>query len=180
MIENKLITNFSTPELTTMNPNFKSFKTIITNPIRYKLFMLTKLPMAFLAGLKLLQLQEDLAVISVRLKWLNQNPFDSIYFAVLSMAAELSTGILAFAQTYNRRPQVSMLVVKCEGEFYKKAVGKIVFTCIDGLTVSDAIEQTITTKQGVIITCTTIGKNEQDEVVAKFIFVWSFKVKAMR
>ena len=163
-----------------MNPNFQSFKTIITNPIKYKLFMLTKLPMGFLAGLKLLQLQEDLAVVSVRFKWLNQNPFKSIYFAVLAMAAELSTGILAVAYAYKSHPTVSMLVVKCEGEFYKKAVGKIVFTCADGLVVSKAIEETISTKQGVTITCTTIGKNRQDEVVAKFIFVWSFKAKGIQ
>lgn len=135
--------------------------------------------MAFLAGLKLLTLQEDTAVVSVRFKWLNQNPFRSMYFAVLAMAAELSTGILAVAQTYKSNPSVSMLVVKCEGEFYKKAVGNIIFTCVDGLKIATAIQETITTKQGVTITSTTVGKNEQDEVVANFIFTWSFKAKAL-
>ena len=100
-----------------------------------------------------------------------------MYFAVLAMAAELSTGILPVAYTYKNQPMVSMLVVKCEGEFYKKAVGNIVFTCTDGLAVADAIKQTIATNQGITISSTAIGKNEQDEVVAKFIFVWSFKAK---
>ncbi len=162
-----------------MSANFKAFKAIITNPIKYQLFLLNKLPMAFLAGLKLLTLQEDTAVVSVRFKWLNQNPFRSMYFAVLAMAAELSTGILAVAQTYKSNPSVSMLVVKCEGEFYKKAVGNIIFTCVDGLKIATAIQETITTKQGVTITSTTVGKNEQDEVVANFIFTWSFKAKAL-
>jgi hypothetical protein len=161
-----------------MLSNFSAFKAIITNPIKYKLFLFNKLPMAFLAGLKLQQLQEDAAVVSVRFKWLNQNPFRSMYFAVLAMAAELSTGILAVAFTYKSQPSVSMLVVKCEGEFYKKAVGNIVFTCNDGLAVQAAIAQTISTKEGVTITTTSIGKNEQDEVVAKFNFTWSFKSKA--
>ena len=134
--------------------------------------------MAFLAGLKLLTLQEDTAVVSVRFKWLNQNPFRSMYFAVLAMAAELSTGILTVAQTYQTNPPVSMLVVKCEGEFYKKAIGNIIFTCVDGLVIAKSIQETLTTKQGVSITTTTIGKNEQNEVVAKFIFTWSFKAKA--
>ena len=102
-----------------MSANFKAFKAIITNPIKYQLFLFNKLPMAFLAGLKLLTLQEDTAMVSVRFKWLNQNPFRSMYFAVMAMAAELSTGILAVAQTYKSNPSVSMLVVKCEGEFYK-------------------------------------------------------------
>jgi hypothetical protein len=161
-----------------MSSNFSAFKAIITNPIKYQLFLLTKLPMAFLAGLKLQQLQEDAAIVSVRFKWLNQNPFRSMYFAVLAMAAELSTGILAVAFTYKSVTSVSMLVVKCEGEFYKKAVGNITFTCNDGLAIQAAIEQTLATKQGITITTTSIGKNEQDEVVAKFVFTWSFKAKA--
>jgi hypothetical protein len=161
-----------------MLSNFSAFKAIITNPIKYKLFLFSKLPMAFLAGLKLQKLEEDAAVVSVRFKWLNKNPFRSMYFAVLAMAAELSTGILAVALTYKSQPNISMLVVKCEGEFYKKAVGNIVFTCNDGLAVQAAIAHSIATKEGVTISTTSIGKNEQDEVVAKFIFIWSFKAKA--
>lgn len=134
--------------------------------------------MAFLAGLKLQLLQEEVAVVSVRFKWLNQNPFRSMYFAVLAMAAELSTGILAVAFTFKTHPSVSMLVVKCEGEFYKKAVGNITFTCNDGLVVQTAIQETMATKQGISISATSIGKNEQDEVVAKFVFTWSFKAKS--
>ena len=162
-----------------MSANFKAFRAIITNPIKYQLFLFNKLPMAFLAGLKLLTLQEDTAMVSVRFKWLNQNPFRSMYFAVMAMAAELSTGILAVAQTYKSNPSVSMLVVKCEGEFYKKAVGNIVFTCVDGLEIANAIQETITTKQGVTITAATVGKNEQNEVVANFVFTWSFKAKTL-
>ena len=160
-----------------MSANFNQFKAIITNPFKYKLFLFNKLPLAFFVGLKLVTLQEDTAVVSVRFKWLNKNPFRSMYFAVLAMAAELSTGILAVAQTYRSNPPVSMLVVKCEGEFYKKAVGNIVFNCDDGLVIANAIQETINTKQGVTITTNTFGKNEQNEIVAKFVFIWSFKAK---
>ena len=160
-----------------VNPNFPTFQKLITNPVKYKLFMLSKLPMGFISGLKMEQLNQDKAVVSVRFKWVNQNPFRSIYFAVLSMAAELSTGVIGFANIYKRQPSVSMLVVKVEAEFYKKAVGKIVFTCNDGNAVSNAIEQTINTGEGINVNCTSVGVNEQGEVVAKFVFVWSFKAK---
>ncbi len=160
-----------------MNSSFFLFKNQITNPLKFKLFTLTKLPMAFFSGLKVTQLEPNVAAVSVRFKWMNQNPFQSIYFAVLSMAAELSTGVLAFAQIYQRKPGISMLVVKLEAEFYKKAVGKIVFSCKDGNEVIRAIEETILTKQGVTVACTSIGKDEQGNEVAKFIFIWSFKSK---
>ena len=160
-----------------MNSQFAAFKQVITSPIKYQLFLFTKLPLAFFVGLKLIVLEQEKAVVGVRFKWLNKNPFQSMYFAVLAMAAELSTGILAVAQTYKSQPPVSMLVVKCEGEFYKKAVGNIVFTCADGLVIAEAIQQTINTKQGITINSTAIGKNDQGETVAKFIFMWSFKAK---
>jgi hypothetical protein len=160
-----------------MNPNFNQFKNQITNLLKFKLFTLSKLPMAFFSGLKVINLEPNTAAVSVRFKWINQNPFQSIYFAVLSMAAELSTGVLAFAQIYKRKPNISMLVVKLEAEFYKKAVGKIVFTCNNGNEAIKAIEETIQTKQGVTVACTSIGKDEQGVEVAKFIFTWSFKSK---
>lgn len=160
-----------------MNLQFNKFQKLITNPIKYKLFMLTKLPMGFLSGLKIVELNEHKASVAVRFKWVNQNPFRSIYFAVLSMAAELSTGVLAFGNIYNRKLAVSMLVSKVEGEFFKKAIGKIIFTCNDGLMIANAIEQTIATGEGIVVVCSTNGINEQGEVVATFKFTWSFKSK---
>lgn len=159
-----------------MNLGFKQFANTIQNPIKYKLFLLAKLPMAFLSGLRVTQLSPQQASVQVRFKWLNQNPFKSIYFAVLSMAAELSTGLLAFGQIYKRHA-VSMLVTKVEGNFYKKAVGKIVFTCNNGNDVINAIEETIATKQGTTVVCKSVGINEQNEEVATFYFTWSFKAK---
>lgn len=160
-----------------MNPQFHLFQQQITNPLKYRLFMLSKLPMGFVSGLKIVELSPQNAIVSVRFKWLNQNPFKSIYFAVLSMAAELSTGILAFGQTYKRKPQVSMLVVKLEAEFYKKAVDSIHFTCNDGDKIIAAIEQSIQENVGTTVQCISVGKNMDGEEVARFIFTWSFKAK---
>ena len=139
--------------------------------------MLRKLPMGFISGLKIASLDESKAAVAVRFSWVNQNPFLSIYFAVLSMAAELSTGILAFAQIYRRNPSVSMLVIKLEADFYKKAVGKITFICNDGNLIANAVEQTIANGEGITIQCISIGVNEANEQVARFVFTWSFKAK---
>ncbi len=160
-----------------MNTNFAIFQKIITNPIKYNFFMLTKLPMGFFSGLKIIELNEQKAAVAVRFKWINQNPFRSIYFAVLSMAAELSTGILAFGFVYSNKPTVSMLVSKVEAEFLKKAVGKIVFTCNNGSEIANAISQTLLTGEGITVSCTSTGVNEQGDVVAQFSFTWSFKRK---
>lgn len=147
------------------------------NPIKNKLFLLMKLPMAFLAGLKITEFTEDKCVVQVKYKWLNTNPFRSMYFAVLSMAAELSTGSLSMGSLYKRTPAVSMLVVKSEGNYFKKAVGKISFTCTMGKEINQVVEQAITTSTSQSIRVQTIGKNEQGDVVAEYFFTWSFKSK---
>ena len=48
--------------------------------------MLRHLPMAFLAGLKVKKLSNSIAEVTVPFNFLNKNPFNSIYFAVLTMA----------------------------------------------------------------------------------------------
>jgi hypothetical protein len=160
-----------------VNPKFESFQKIIQNPIKFRFFLLQKLPSALIAGLKVKEISTLEAVITVKHKWLNQNPFRSMYFAVQSMAAEMSTGLLAFGQLYQRNPPVSMLVVGMEAKFHKKAVGKISFYCEDGLAISNAIEAASQTGQGQTIQCYSIGKNEAGETVSEFWFTWSFKAK---
>lgn len=160
-----------------MSSQFLQFQHLISNKFKYYFFLFTNLPMALLAGLKVEQLNTSGAIVSVKFKWLNKNPFRSIYFAVLSMGAELSTGVLAFGNIYKRDVGVSMLVAKMEGEFYKKAVGKIVFTCKDGKLIETTIDKAIETGEGLTIVCVSEGKNEAGDVVALFKFTWTFKRK---
>ena len=160
-----------------MNPRFAQFRNRIVNPISFRFFMLYRLPAAFFAGLRVKQLDANKAVVSVRYKWFNQNPFRSMYFAIQSMAAEMSTGLLGFGQVYERHPAVSMLVVKIEGNFHKKAIGTILFTCEDGALIDAAIEESILLGERRTVTCSSNGTNETGEIVASFHITWSFKAK---
>ncbi len=162
-----------------MNRQFENFKQTITNPLKFNYFLFRKLPSALFAGLRIQYLAEDKAAITVSHKWFNQNPFHSMYFAVQSMAAEMSTGMLAFGQIHQRNPVVSMLVVGMEATFHKKAVGKVVFTCLNGLAIASAVETAISTGSGQTIRCYSVGTNEYNEMVAEFWFIWSFKPKTV-
>ena len=102
------------------------------HPVKFRMFLLTKLPAAYLAGVCVREADEKRCLVTVPYKWLSQNPFRSTYFACLSMAAEMSTGALAMAQLYKLNPSVSMLVVKVESDYFKKATGRTSFVCEDG------------------------------------------------
>ena len=149
----------------------------LRNPFKFRLFLLKRLPMAFIAGLKLAEISEDKSVVTVRYKYLTQNPFKSLYFACLAMAGELASGVLSLSHVYAAGVPVSMLVTKMEADFTKKAVGKISFTCIDGNAIKKAIEESKATGEGRTIVATSVGMDEKGDQVAVFRITWSYKVK---
>tara|TARA_B110000467_G_C17986265_1_gene297893 strand:+ start:64 stop:549 length:486 start_codon:yes stop_codon:yes gene_type:complete len=153
------------------------FQRRMLNPFLFKLFLLFKLPMAFLAGLKLKELAIESSLVTMRYKYLNKNPFGSIYFACLSMAGELASGILAASIIYDSKPKVSMLVVNLEVSFVKKAIGVINFKCEDGLAMQSVIDSAITSGEGRIFNALTTATDSEGDLVAEFIIRWSFKAK---
>lgn len=158
--------------------NAEQFLKLANNPFKLRLFLLSKLPAAFFSGVKVRHADEQKCIATVPFKWVTQNPFRSTYFASLSMAAEMSTGILAMAHIYKRTPGVSMLVLKVQGEFSKKATGRTSFTCEDGLAIRKTIEDAISTGEGKTVTAVSTGRNAEGEVVAVFQVTWSFKAKS--
>jgi hypothetical protein len=160
-----------------MNPAFSKFSRLITNPISFGFFLLQKLPAAFFAGLRIHYFDDQKCIVRIRYSWFTQNPFKSIYFAVEAMAAEMCSGMLAFGQVYKRNPKISMLVVKMEVNFVKKATGTVLFTCEDGAAIQAAINDSIATGEGKTIVCMSKAKNSANEVVAEFLITWSFKAK---
>jgi hypothetical protein len=151
---------------------------VFNSSLKFKLFLISKLPMAWIAGLKKLELTSDKAVVGVRYGYWTQNPFKSMYFAVMAMAAELSTGLLVLSQVYKSGKNISTLVYKMQADFNKKAIGKIRFICDDGPLLQGIIQKAIDTGEGQTLEMTSIGYNENNEQVAKFVITWSMKVKS--
>lgn len=157
-------------------PQAAAFRRTIQNPLKLRLFMLRSLPMAYLAGLRVRDMTPEQASVTVPFKYLTKNPFRSIYFACLSMAAEMASGVLALMYI-NSGPPVSMLVTGLEAEFTKKAVGLIHFTSLDGGQIGQAIAESRATGEGRTVVCTSTGTDEAGDVVAVFRIRWSFRAK---
>ena len=156
------------------------FIKLVQHPIKFKLFLLTKLPSAFFCGVKVQSISEENAVVTVPYKWLSQNPFKSTYFACLAMAAEMSTGLLSMMNTYQQQPAISMLVTGLEASYFKKTTSRTYFTCQDGAAIKNCIEEAIKTGNGVSIKAKSTGRNAAGETVAEFYITWSFKAKGSR
>ena len=141
-------------------------------------FLFFKLPSAFISGVRAKEIDANKCVVTVKHRWINQNPFNSMYFAVQAMAAELTTGALVMYHIKESGKKISMLVANNKGNFTKKATGRITFTCNDGHLIQDAVQKTIETGEGQTFWMKSIGINEKGEQVSEMDFEWSIRVKA--
>ena len=159
---------------------FETFLKLIRNPILFRLFLITRLPAAYFSGVRIKYADREKCIVTVPYKWFSKNPFHSTYFACLSMAAEMSTGVLAMGHTYKLYPPVSMLVTKVSGDFFKKATGLTAFTCNAGNTIRSQIQEAINSGESTSVIATATGRNKIGEIISEFHITWSFRVKASK
>ena len=159
---------------------FEKRRRQMLNPFLMRLYYLGKLPLAFVAGLRLRELDAAHAVVTVPYGWRTTNPFRSTYFAALSMAAELSTGALAKLVTDVAPRPVAMLIVNLTASFEKKATATTTFTCAEGDKLAAAVARTVETGEPVTAEVETIGRAPDGTVVARFTFTWSFKARSRK
>lgn len=146
--------------------------------IGFRLMLWRLLPLAAIAGLKLLTNNEKQCSIGLSYGYFTKNPFKSIYFAAQAMAAEMSTGLPALFWIRNRKVKVSMLVTGLEARFLKKAVGRIQFTFDDVKALSACLAAVVESNTPATYTAISKGTNAQGDVVAEFHIQWSFKAKS--
>jgi hypothetical protein len=156
----------------------KFFQRILNNRLLFKIVMLFQVPLDFVAGIRLRELNENSCKVSVPYRWLNKNPFKSTFWAVLGMAAELSTGALVMMYTYKLDPSVAIIVGDCSGEFVAKARDLTTFVCNDGRLIAETVIKAIKTGEPQEVLCKTVGYSKAGEEVARFTFTWKMKRRA--
>ena len=140
-------------------------------------FLFLKLPSAFICGVRVKEINDEVCKATVTHRWINQNPFNSMYFAVQAMAAELTTGALVMNEIQRSKAKISMLVANNKSSFSKKATGKITFICNDGSIVKEGILKAIESGEGQTFWLKSIGYNQENIQVSEMHFEWTVKVK---
>lgn len=134
--------------------------------------------MGLISGIRLTHLDEDESITEVPFRWINKNPFKSIYFAVQSMAAELSTAAPVIMVLKRVNKDVAFIIVELHVDFVKKAQSKVVFTCKDYEKINEAVLQLKQPGDTVTVTARSIGRDTNHDEVATFYFTWSFKLRS--
>jgi len=147
------------------------------NPWQFRFYLLSRLPLAFFAGLRIERFDENISEVSVPYRYSTKNPFKSIYFAALAMAAELSSGIQALDAVQRAPKSISMLVKDMKADFTKKARSRIYFKSKGAKRFNQAVEACLQQNEGQTVTVHTSGYDQSGQKVATFWFTWTFKQK---
>ena len=155
----------------------QSFRKMVLNHFKFSMYMLSKLPMGWLARLRVVALDSEKASVTIPFYYWTKNPFRSMYFAAQSMAAEMSTAVLALSLVHGSKPSISMLVSDLQATFGKKASTKITFTCTQGQAIANAVQKAKDTGEAQTVTAISVGTDTHGDVVSEFSITWSFKAR---
>jgi hypothetical protein len=157
-----------------MGPKGESTRQKLLSPIKMWFYARKYLPSLNFWKIKVNELNEKKCLVSLPFRNTTKNPFESIYFAAMMGAGELSTGALCMVHLADRGSW-SMLVTDFKASFYKKTSEKIIFTCKQGEQLEAFLDMTEKTGKPGKISMESIGKNQSGEDVVKIEVTWSFK-----
>lgn len=147
----------------------------MVNPLLFRTGLLLKLPLAFPTGMKVTRIDDRGATATVPFRFINKNPFKTMYWAVLGMVAEMVSGVILLNYASNCKPSVATFVIGCDAKFLNRSLGLTTFECNDGPLIKSMVEKAAATGQAHTFKTSTNGVAEDGTVVAEFIFTWSVK-----
>jgi Domain of unknown function (DUF4442) len=145
----------------------------LLSPWKLRLWMVSKLPMGLLSGMVIEALDEKGCRVMLKDRRWIRNPFGSVFWAVMGMAAELSTGALMY--TFASGTGMKFILVGIEAKFFKKARGKSFYFCDAGPEVYQAFNESVNTNDTSIVILPVTAKDQQGEILAAFTFQWQLR-----
>ena len=146
-------------------------------PNRINAFNFFKLPSVWWCGIRVTKIDDISCQVKVVHRWINQNPFKSMFWAVQGMAAELTTGVLIMEAIHNSKRKVSMLVLNNRANFSKKARGKVLFECDEKQKLIKSMNTLIKTQEPQTIWLKSKGIDQNGDIVSTFEFEWTLLLK---
>ena len=145
--------------------------------MKWNLFLLGKLkiPMLSYTGVKLIELNDNEAKVSIKLKRRTKNHLNSMYFGALAVGADVAGGIHAFYYAKKMNKKISFAFKGMNAQFIKRAETDCFFVSNDGKKVEAAVLLSIKTQERVNETTKVIAYNLANEVVAEFEMIVSIK-----
>jgi acyl-coenzyme A thioesterase PaaI-like protein len=154
-------------------------KELSIQKMRWFLFLLgiTKIPMIAYLRPKLLLVNDDDAVVKIKLRRRSKNHLKSMYFGALAVGADIAGGLHAFYFAEKMGQKVSFAFKSMKADFLKRAESDIIFKSTEGRLVEKAMHKSYTDGERVNQAIKIEAINSDKEVVATFELIVSVRVK---
>ncbi len=153
----------------------------MSETLQLRAFGLAKIPLLFLVGPKVLELNHERCAIKIPLNRLTKNHLGSMYFGVLAIGADCAAGMLGLKFIRDSEREVSLIFKDFQAEFLKRAHDDVIFSCDEGRAIGELVEAALSKGERVHapIHITAWSATEpKEEPIAKFILTMSLKAKA--
>lgn len=161
-----------------MRKQLDSFISPITKAnVLLKAFGFSKVPLLFLSGTKVIQIDSQNCRVEIPFRRIVKNHLGSLYFGALAIGADACVGLLATHKIMEQKQNISLVFKSFQADFLKRAEGPTQFVCSQGDEMDKMIQETLQTGQRVHkkFQAQAICQNE---VVAEFVLELSLKQKS--
>lgn len=143
------------------------------------LFGLLKIPLIFFCRPKIIKITDTSLEVRIKLIRRTKNHLNSMYFGVLAIGADLTSGFLAMDLIRRSKYKINLIFKDFHADFLKRAEGDVHFVCKDGLKIQELVKNTEETgeRQNLPVNVIAFVPSISDEPVAKFILTLSLKKK---
>ena len=145
-----------------------------------RLFGLTKIPLLWFIKPSVVKMDDEICMIKVPLNRKTKNHLNSMYFGVLSAAADCAGGLTAMKHIMNSGKKISLAFKDFHADFYKRAEGDTLFTNTQGTEIAKFVEDVISSGERMnmpVKVIATVPSKFGDEPVAEFTLTLSLKLK---
>lgn len=145
-----------------------------------RLFGLVKIPLLFSVNPTVLQLDDERAVIRIKLNRWTRNHWGSMYFGTMAIGADCCVGMVAMHHIWKLQAQEVQLIFKdFHASFLKRPDGHVLFICDEGLKARDLVKAALESdeRQNLTLKGRAVLEKNPAEPVAEFTLTLSLKKK---
>ena len=137
---------------------------------------LFKIPLIGYVNPKLIEINDEIVKVKIRLRRRTKNHLNSMYFGSLAVGADIAGGIHVFYYSEIMGKKISFSFKGMKAEFLKRAESDVIFESNQGNLIKEGIEESIKSGERVNKTILVNAMDSNNEIVATFEMIASLKV----
>lgn len=153
-------------------------KTQFFSTLKLGFFAITKIPLIFFLGPKIIKLNDEVSEAVIPLTYRSRNHLRSQYFGALAVGADLCIGLIATHHIKKSRKKISLVFKDFTANFKKLAKADVHFHCQEGRKIEALVNKALVTgsrQNATIHGFATTPKVSGDEIIMDFTLTLSLK-----